>query len=325
MMIGNESIEISLGMIWQSWWAYSKGKHSSRDLQEFQYYLEANLFQLWQDLQSGQYKHGGYRQFRVTDNKARDISVARMRDRVVHRLLYDYLTPLYDKTFIYDAWSCRVGKGLIGCVQRTQQFLRSSPDAFIWRADVQKFFDSVNHEVLLSIIRRKVTDPKVLCLLEEVIRSFASFKGQGTGMPIGNLTSQIFANIYLNELDRFVKNTLKPYAYLRYGDDFILIHNDLKLLGMFQNKTESFLNEQLKLKLHTKNNLIIKAKHGLKFLGVVLYPKGRRLNRRNWSRTQRRINTRNIGSYWGLVGQNQPADLKKLQWCTLPKVSSEKV
>lgn len=123
-MIGKESIDLSLKNIWHSWFAFRKGKRATAELHAFQYYLEKNLYELFQDLNRGRYRHGGYRKFIVCDNKRREISVAMIPDRVVHRLIYDYLEKIYDKTFIYDAWSCRKGKGLLGAIERINGFLK---------------------------------------------------------------------------------------------------------------------------------------------------------------------------------------------------------
>jgi retron-type reverse transcriptase len=122
--MGNESIDLSLKNIWKSWFEFRKGKRSDLKMHDFQYHLEKNLYELFQDLNNGHYRHGGYRKFIVCDNKRREISVASVRDRVVHRLIYDYLEKIYDKTFIYDDWSCRKGKGLLGAIERVQGFLK---------------------------------------------------------------------------------------------------------------------------------------------------------------------------------------------------------
>lgn len=142
------------------------------ELHAFQFYLEMNLFRLHQDLESGTYGHGGYRKFTVCDNKRREISVSCIRDRVVHRLIYDYLVPIFDRTFIYDAWSCRTGKGLLGAIERVQSFLRKNPRAYVWRADIRKFFDSVDQAELIKLIERRISDPKALRLIREVVSSF---------------------------------------------------------------------------------------------------------------------------------------------------------
>ncbi len=297
------------------------------ELNEFQFYLEKNLSELQCDLEVGVYRHGSYKKFIVCDNKRREISVSGIRDRVVHRLFYDYLVPIFDKTFIYDAWSCRKGKGLLGAIERAQEFMRKNPRAYVWRADIKKFFDSVDQEVLIKLIERRVSDPKALNLMREVIQSYPTPQrerafigmpvrsylpdralaaaGTKAGMPIGNLTSQIFANIYLNELDRFVKHELGVKYYLRYGDDFILVYKDLEKLKKFRELTIRFLVRKLKLSLNPKNDKILKTSYGLRFLGAVIRPEGRCLNRRNRKRIQRRVDLNNAGSYYGLVNKHQ--------------------
>lgn len=312
-MGSEECIDLGLGNVWKSWFAFRKGKRMSDKMHEFQYHLENRLFELYEDLNNGTYRNGQYRHFMVCDNKRRKISVAPIRDRVVHRLIYDYLVPIWDKTFIYDAWSCRKGKGLLGAIERTQQFLRSYPRAYIWRADITKFFDNINQKALFELLKRRVRDKKALLLMREVLKSYNTDTGRG--MPIGNLTSQIFSNIYLNELDRFATHSLKPLAYLRYGDDFIVFEMDEKKLKNIRTKTADFLLTQLKLNLHAKNNLIFKAKHGLKFLGTEMWPLGRRLSKRNKTRISNRINLRNVSSYHGIVAQHGGSKMSEwLDW-----------
>ncbi|MCK9185857.1 reverse transcriptase/maturase family protein [Candidatus Gracilibacteria bacterium] len=305
------SIDLSLKNIWGSWFVFRKGKHSTSELQYFQYNLEKNLYKLFIDLNAGKYKHGGYRKFIVCDNKKREISVADIRDRVVHRLIYDYLNKIYDKTFIYDAWSCRLKKGLMGAIERTQTFLRCYPNSYIWKCDVKKFFDSVDQEILLGILDRKIKDKITINLIREIIRNFGSVKYGKIGMPIGNLTSQIFANIYLNELDRFVKHIMKPKEYLRYGDDFILVEKTKEKLNFFRTEIINFLKNELKLTVNTKSDKIIKPSHTLKFLGINLLPAGRILNKRSLSRATQKLNPSNISSYSGLIKKHCDEEYKK--------------
>lgn len=129
LIMGNDSMDMSLENIWDSWFAFRKGKRDTAELHEFQYYLEKNLAELHDDLREERYQHGAYRKFVVCDNKRREVCVAGIRDRVVHRLVYSFLEPIYDKTFIYDAWSCRKGKGLLGAIERISGFLKSVPDS----------------------------------------------------------------------------------------------------------------------------------------------------------------------------------------------------
>ncbi len=171
--MGNSSINLSLANIWQSWYKFRRGKKSSKELECFTYYLEQNLRQLWSDLNNGNYKHGGYKKFIVTDSKRREISIASLKDRIVHRLLYEYLTEIYDKIFIYDVWSCREKKGLLGAIERTQKFLSKYTNYFVWRADIKKFFDNVNHNILLEILAFRIVNEKAFEILKEIIVSYS--------------------------------------------------------------------------------------------------------------------------------------------------------
>jgi len=172
-MIGSDSMDFSLKNIWQTFFSFRQGKKKSAELEYFQYYLENSLFGLYKDLNTDAYQHGLYRQFIATDNKRRCVSVAGIRDRVVHRLLYDHLVIIYNKIFIYDVWSCRPGKGLLGAIERAQEFMRKNKNAYIWRADIKKFFDNVNHNILKTILSFKVKDDVLFRLLENVINSYA--------------------------------------------------------------------------------------------------------------------------------------------------------
>ena len=331
--MGNSSINLSLANIWQSWYKFRRDKKSSKELEYFTYYLEQNLHQLWSDLNNENYKHDRYKKFIVTDNKHREISVASVKDRIVHRLLYEYLTEIYDKTFIYDVWSCRKNKGLLGVIERTQKFLSKYPNGFIWRADIKKFFDNVDHEILIRIFTLRISVDIANWLLKEIIGNYQAPEAIREkenkmrcqkGIPIGNLTSQIFANIYLNELDRFVKHTIKPKAYLRYGDDFIIISENLGQLKQIRKKTIKFLREKLWLEINTKNDIIVKAGCGLKFLGVEIFPKGRRLSKRNWNRARERLKLKNIPSYSGMVKQHSKEKrIKEFNWRILEKLNND--
>ncbi|MFA4890767.1 MAG: reverse transcriptase/maturase family protein [Candidatus Gracilibacteria bacterium] len=317
--MGSEVIDTGLSNIYHSWFAYRKGKKSSINLDIFQYNLEKELDGLAKDLNDGTYKHGSYKKFTVSDNKKREISVATVRDKVMHRLVYDYLTNIFDKTFIYDAWSCRKGKGLMGAVDRTQKFIKKYENGFVWRADVKKFFDNVDHDILLTTLKRKIKDKKTFLLLTEIIKSFSTKKGKG--MPIGNLTSQIFSNIYLNELDRYIKHKLKIKAYLRYGDDFLIFDNSEDYLEKTKALTANFLRDKLNLELHAKNNYIVKTKHGLKFLGLVLYPDERRINKRNCKKLRSKLNMKNVSSYWGIVKKHSDMKaIQEFQWELIEKI-----
>lgn len=312
-MIGNDSINFSLASIWRSWLAFRHGKRASAELDTFQYYLESHLRELSEDLNTRRYRHGGYRSMIVTDNKRRQIAVATIRDRVVHRLCYEYLVRRFDRTFIYDAWSCRKGKGVTAGIERTQRLLAKYPRSVVWRADVTKFFDTVDHAVLQELLERRVPDPKARWLFDEIVRSYATseVRERPYGIPIGNLTSQIFANIYLNELDRFVSHGIRPLGYVRYGDDFIVIARNREEAASYQRRVTQFITTNLRLRLHSRNNVIVSARHGLTFLGVGIFPAGRRLNPRNWDRALERTDLLNHASYYGLVGGHMAVKYQK--------------
>ena len=322
--MNKESIDLGLENIWRSWFVFKKGKNFTTELHAFQYHMEKNLYELFKTLNDNSYRHGGYRKFIVCDNKPREISVARVRGRVVHRLVYDYLNKIYDKTFIYDAWSCRMNKGLLGAIERTQTFLQRYPHAYIWKGDVKKFFDSVDQETLLNMLALRIKDSETFILLQEIIGSYTTVTGRKVGMPIGNLTSQIFANIYLNELDRFVKYELKPNAYLRYGEDFILVENNLEKLNFFRLETIKFLETRLKLRMNSKSDKIVKAKNGLRFLGVKFCPICRTLNRRNLSRTASKLSPGNISSYSDLLKKHGSGkQIKNFNWLVYEKLLAD--
>jgi RNA-directed DNA polymerase len=268
-MTDNSSINLSLTNIWHSWRAFRAGKKPSRDIIAIEADLELNLLTLCYELNHGTYVHGGYSRRIVNEKKRRDIAVACVRDRIVHRLLYDYIVPKVDKKFDPDVWSCRTGKGLHRCLDRSQKLLHKYPDAWVWRADISKFFDSVDHETLKTCLLRLITDQKALNLLHKVISSYGY---SNVGIPIGNLTSQIFANIYLNEFDRYVRHVIKPHAYVRYGDDFILFVYTKQEAEQISLTATTWFKDNLKLKVHAKNNIVVRSKHGLHFLGHRIYP-----------------------------------------------------
>lgn len=305
------SIDLSLENIWRSYYRFKAGKHLSADILCFNYYLEKNLYNLFVDLNNGLYRHGNYRYFTVCDNKKRRIAVAHIRDRVVHRLVYDYLVSIYDRIFIYDVWSNRKSKGLDACIDRTQQLLKNSQKCFVWRADIKKCFDSIDQRKLLEILKIRIKNDKDWFLLKKIIGSYGLAE---KGLPIGNLTSQILSNIYLNEFDRYIKHQLRLQAYVRYGDDFIIIEKGENKLKEIRVNAIHFLQKELGLELNRKNDIIIKAKRGLNFLGMKIYPLYRKLSGRNITRIRRRLSTANLASYYGLVKNNQLNLLKEIDW-----------
>ena len=269
------------------------------------------------------YTHGNYEFFIVYDPKQREIAVASIRDRVVHRLVYDYLVPIWDKSFCYGAWSCRKNKGLLGAIDHAHTNIRKYQDGWLWRSDIAKFFDSINHEQLKFILGTKSKDDKILQLMNKIIDSYQVVNRAGTstsyfrpesssvGLPIGNLTSQIFANIYLNEFDQFILHTIKPLGYTRYGDDFVIwFPTELDALTA-QIVATQFLGDILSLRVNQKHDKVQKTCHKLSYLGVELWPNGKRLQKRVVKRIDDRLSLDNAASYYALAKRHMPARYQK--------------
>jgi len=305
--MGKESIDVSLRNVWASWFKFKSGKKYTPAFYEFEYNLEANLCSLHFDLLNGIYKHGEYQNFIVTDNKRRLISVASIRDRVVHRLIYEYLVPIYDHMFIYDLWSCRKGKGLSMALDRLQHFAASSNTKYFWKADVKSYFDNISHDKLEEILKRKIKDSFTLNLVKKVYSSY-SVGIKGRGIAIGNLTSQILANIYLHEFDFYIKQTLGIRYYLRYGDDLIIFHENSTVLREITVEAEAFLDS---LGLTLRYSLVFKKTFGLKAFGHVIYPFYMCLNSRNKRRILKNLNTKNAGSYLGVLEKNNNLEFQE--------------
>lgn len=179
-MMGSVSIDLSVPALWRCWLRFVRGKKRTLNFEHFRFHLEKNLTALHRELCNGTYKHGSYLSFCVNDTKRREIAVASIRDRFVHRLLYEHLVGIYDRTFIYDVWSCREEKGLLAAIERAQKFLAENRNGFFWRGDVRKFFDSVDHETLLHILGRRINDDVTMRLLKTVIDSYTTNVGVGS-------------------------------------------------------------------------------------------------------------------------------------------------
>lgn len=266
---------ISIDNLFAAWKTYRNGKQQKGDVQAFQFRLEDNLFRLHDELRTGNYQPSKYQQFLITDPKTRIISKALVRDRLLHQAIYQKLYPVFDQTFIFDSYSCRNGKGthkaFARLVEKVRIVSRNYTGPF-WalKMDIKKFFDSVDHEILIGLLGERVADPLLMGLLKKIIYSFSFSPGKG--MPLGNLTSQLFANIYLDPFDKFVKHQLKAKHYLRYADDFLVLSsNPGELLGYFV-EMNRFLKEKLKLSIHPDKTSLRKLGWGIDFVGYVAFP-----------------------------------------------------
>jgi RNA-directed DNA polymerase len=264
-----------------TWEKFLRGKRRKKDVILFQIKLGDNLAGLYRSLVNHTYKHGPYLEFNISDPKPRKIHKATVRDRVFHHLLHKELYPYFDKKFIYDSYSCRKEKGVHRALNRFKFFAgkvskNNSRTCYALKCDIKKFFASVNHEALIKILRRHIKDQNIIDLLNKVVSSFYA-TGPGVGLPLGNLTSQLLANVYMHEFDMFIKQGLRVKYYIRYTDDFIILSDDRKYLVDLLPKIEEFLKIKLKLSLH-KNKVYIKTHaSGVDFLGWIHFSRYRQI------------------------------------------------
>lgn len=248
--------------------AYLKARRCKNDVAEvlkFTYNLERELLKLQHELRKQTYRTGEYRHFIIFEPKERKISALPFRDRIVHHAICNIIEPIFEKCFIYDSYACREGKGTHAGANRIQKFIRKvGSDYYVLKFDVSKYFPSVDHEILKQIIRRKIADRKLLGLLDSIIDSAEK------GIPIGNLTSQLFANIYLNKLDEYIKYELKIKYYIRYMDDFVILHESKQYLHKTKEEIRLFL-ASMRLTLHPKKVNVFPLTLGVDFLGYRIF------------------------------------------------------
>lgn len=270
---------------------------SKSDVLIFEKQLEQNIFALHRELLSKAYKHGAYSSFYIYDPKLRHIHKATVRDRVLHHAIFKILNPIFEPTFISHSFSCRVGKGThkgVGVLdamlrRRSKNYTRTT---YALKCDIRKFFDSVDHAILIQLLRRKIKDADTMWLMEEIIESFTGESSDlfvRKGLPIGNLTSQLFANVYMNEFDQFMKKELKIENYVRYTDDFIVVSENIDSLKKLVPEIRDYLRRHLNLELHPSKVTIGKYARGIDFLGYVSFPKHRALRKRTEKRMLRKL------------------------------------
>ncbi len=273
---------VSTENLLEAWDDFKREKRKKADVQLFERHLGDNLFKLHRGLIHKRYRHGEYVDFYVRDPKLRHIHKATVRDRIVHHAVFRVINPIFESTFIPDSYSCRKEKGTHKGVKQLGVYARkvfqTKGGCFALKCDIRQFFPTIDHQILLEIIGRKIKDQDVLDLVGVIIGSFASDADQRLGIkgaPIGNLTSQMFANIYMNELDQFVKHDLKVKYYLRYTDDFVILHHDDQYLASLKDKISDFLRTHLDLSLHPNKVEIRKLRQGIDYLGYVSLPYAR--------------------------------------------------
>lgn len=322
---------ISFQNLLEAWKEFKRGKKKRKDVQEFEYSLMGNIFSLHQELKNKTYKHGPYEAFKINDPKSRDIHKAIVRDRLLHHAIHRRLYPYIDKKFIFDSYSCRKYKGTHRALNRFRYFARkvsknNTKQCFVLKCDIKKFFASIDQDVLMEIVEKHTLDLDTTLLINKVVRSFKD-PTTDKGLPLGNLTSQILVNIYMNEFDQFVKHTLKVKHYIRYADDFVFLNNNKKYLEHILIEVGLFLKEKLKLYLHPNKVSIETFSSGVDFLGWVHFPHHRVLRTVTKKRMFRNIRENQgkeevVQSYLGLLSHSDAYKLQKeiSQRCGMIKV-----
>jgi RNA-directed DNA polymerase len=301
---------ISVENLLLAWREFVSGKKMRKDVLDFGRNLMSNVLALHSELAAHAYKHSAYHAFNISDPKPRNIHKALVRDRLLHHALYRELYPFFDRTFVASSYSCRKYKGTHRAVEQFHAYSykvskNNTRTVWVLKCDIRKFFASVDQDVLIEIVKEYIPDQNILGLLSEIIGSFHSTE-KGRGLPLGNLTSQLLVNIYMNEFDQFVKHKLKAKYYIRYADDFVFLSDDKAWLESILPRVAAFLGERLKLSLHPDKVFIKTLSSGVDFLGWVHFGDHRVVRtatkRRMWKRIAEmdgKVET--VQSYLGLL------------------------
>jgi len=291
--------------LWNAYLNARKNKRFRGEVLEFSHNVEENLIEIQNELINKTYKVGKYREFYVFEPKKRLIMALPFRDRVVQWAVYQLLHPLFDRQFIHDSYACRKDKGTQRAADRVQywerKLVRSHKKPYYLKLDMSKYFYRIDHDVLINILERKINDDDLLWLLSIIIRSedtkfgipigdhfYEEDRLSDIGMPIGNLLSQLFANLYLNELDQYAKHDMRLHYYIRYMDDVVILHQDKNELHRILQEIEVFLSIELKLQLNNKT-AIRPIKDGLDYVGFRIWPTHRRLSKQTAKKMKVRL------------------------------------
>jgi RNA-directed DNA polymerase len=246
----------------------AQGKSDRDSVANFHSRLETNVLKMREELDQGVYHWGEYRAFWVVAPKLRKIESAPFRDRVVHQAMAEVLEPLFDPAFFHHSYACRSGRGTHRAMNAVHKWISARPESFYLQMDVAKYFPSINRSVLYEIVEKRIGDPRFLFL----VRSLLNSSPGENGIPIGNLTSQLFANLYLDQLDQFIKRTLRVKYYVRYMDDIVLIHENYSQLKSWRREIDQFAAEKLRLRFHPHKTALAPARTGISFVGYRILP-----------------------------------------------------
>jgi len=311
---------ISIENLLSAWREFLKDKRKRKDIERFSLHLSDNILKLHQELADKTYHHSSYTAFKINDPKPRDIHKASVQDRLLHHAIYRILYSFFDSKFIFDSYSCRREKGTHRAINRFRDCSRKvsrnhTRTAWVLKCDIRKFFANIDHKILLNILNRHIQDKDIVLLFGEIIGSFNTEGRINVGLPLGNLTSQLLVNIYMNEFDHFMKRELKVKHYIRYADDFVILHEDKMYLKSILPKISQFLETHLKLSLHPNKVFIKTIASGVDFLGWIHFPHHRvprtsTKNRmfRNLKQKQSKLTT---ASYLGVLSHGNAYELQK--------------
>lgn len=282
--VGNLFDEIcSVDNLLSAYYKAQRGKRLSVYVISYSQNLFCNIVNLRNRLLAGNAEIGRYRYFNIYDPKLRRICAAAFEERVMHHAIMNVCHTYFDRNLIYDTYATRLGKGQYAAIGRAQMSMRRY--ACVAKLDVRHYFDSISHDILKSKLRRIFKDSRLLALFDRIIDSYESYYGYG--LPIGNLTSQYFANFYLSCLDHYIKETLKVHGYVRYMDDMLLFGKTPEQIREYVRQVSLFVENELRLKL--KQPVFCHTSSGVSFLGYSLYPNKILLNRRSKLRFRKKM------------------------------------
>lgn len=304
---------ISFESLLEAWHRTEKGRKTQRNILQFKADLEPSLLDIQNSLIDGTYKTGPYRHFHIYEPKKRIVSALPIKDRIVQQSVYKAIEPIFESRFIEQSFACRPNKGAHKGADKVQGYMRQVKRkygrVYALKADIAKYFPSICHDVLRRLLRRRIACTKTVDLLDQVIASTDDGASvMPRGIPIGNLTSQLFANIYLHELDTFVKHELRVKCYARYMDDFTVIHQDKDYLHELRMKIEIFLWSELGLRTNAKTQVFPINKdngRGLDFLGYRIWPTHRALRKDSISRMRKKM--KRMARLYGMGEMELPA------------------
>ncbi|MES3005964.1 MAG: reverse transcriptase domain-containing protein [Patescibacteria group bacterium] len=309
---------ISIENLLEAWKEFIKGKKARKDVQEFERNLMANIISLHRELATKTYRHSPYEAFNISDPKPRNIHKASVRDRLLHHAIYRILSPFFDRTFIAQSYSCRFGKGTQKAIEQFQSYMymaskNHTRTVWVLKCDIRKFFASINQKILIKIVEDYIPDKDIIWLISEIVGSFYT-TDKGIGLPLGNLTSQLLVNVYMNKFDQFVKHRLKAKYYVRYADDFVIVSEDRGWLIDAIKIMSEFLWNNLRLRLHPKKISIRTVASGNDFLGWVHFSDHRVLRTVTRKRMLKKIAAKKgvedtVQSYLGLLSHGNMKEL----------------